>query len=75
MNKQMYECSSSVGNIGKYSLYKPNTSLFRTEQLIIILWTLHLYVATFQQHLYMEYISLSWYGILELVVLIKIFFL
>ena len=31
------------------------------------LWTVHLYVATFQQHLYMEYISLSWSDIPELV--------
>ena len=30
-------------------------------------WTLHLNVAIFQQHLYMEYISLSWYDIPELV--------
>jgi len=27
----------------------------------------HLYVATLQQHLHMEYISLSWYDIPELV--------
>jgi hypothetical protein len=32
------------------------------------LWTFHLYVATFQQHLYNEYISLSWFDIQELVV-------
>ena len=31
----------------------------------------HLYVATFQQHLYMEYISLRWYDIPELVFLIN----
>ena len=36
------------------------------------LWTFHLYVAIFQQHLYMEYISLSWYDIPELVVPIMI---
>jgi hypothetical protein len=36
------------------------------------LWTFHLYVATFQQHLLMKYISLSWYNIPELVVPIKI---
>jgi hypothetical protein len=28
---------------------------------IFPLWTFHLYVATFQQHLHMEYISLRWY--------------
>jgi hypothetical protein len=27
---------------------------------IFPLWTFNLYVATFQLHLYMEYISLSW---------------
>jgi hypothetical protein len=37
------------------------------------LWTFHLYVVTFQQHLHMEYISLSWYAIPELVVPIRIF--
>jgi hypothetical protein len=26
------------------------------------LWAFHLYVATFQQHLHMEYLSLSWYA-------------
>jgi hypothetical protein len=36
------------------------------------LWTLHLYVATFQQHLHMEYVSLSWYGIPEFLVPITI---
>ena len=34
--------------------------------------TFHLYVATFQQHLRMGYISLSWYDILALVVPIRI---
>jgi len=38
---------------------------------IFLLWTFHLYVATFQQHLHMEYISLSWYDILELVVPVR----
>ena len=32
----------------------------------------NLYVATFQQHLHMGYIALSWYNILEFVVPIKI---
>ena len=32
----------------------------------------HWYVATFQQHLHMEYISLSWYDIPEIVVPIRI---
>jgi hypothetical protein len=39
---------------------------------IFPLWTFHSYVATFQQHLHMEYASLSWYDIPELVVPIKI---
>jgi hypothetical protein len=34
--------------------------------------TFHLYVATFQQHLHVEYISLSCYDIPELVVPIRI---
>jgi hypothetical protein len=32
------------------------------------------YVATFQQHLHMEYISLSWYNIPELVLSLRMFF-
>ena len=36
------------------------------------LLTFHLYVATFQQHLHMEYISLRWYDNSELVVPIRI---
>ena len=45
-----------------------------TKEMISIfpLWTFHLYVATLQQHLHMEYISLSWYDIPELVVPIMI---
>ena len=39
---------------------------------IFPLWTFHLYVATFQQPLYMEYISLRWYDIPELVIPIRI---
>ena len=39
---------------------------------IFQLWTFHLYVATFQQHLHMEYISLRWYDIPDLVIPIKI---
>ena len=40
-----------------------------TKEMISIFpsWTFHSYVATFQQHLHMEYISLSWNDILELV--------
>ena len=38
----------------------------RTMISIFQLWTFHLYVAVFQQHLHMEYISLSWYDIPEL---------
>ena len=40
---------------------------------IFPLWTFHLYVASFQQHMHMEYISLSWYNIPELMVPIRIF--
>jgi hypothetical protein len=36
------------------------------------LGTFNLYVATFQQHLHIEYISPSWYDITELVVPIRI---
>jgi hypothetical protein len=32
------------------------------------LWTFHSYVAAFQQHMHMEYISLSWYVIPQFVV-------
>jgi hypothetical protein len=39
---------------------------------IFPLWTFHLYIATFQQYLHMEYISLRWYDIPELVVPIRI---
>jgi len=42
---------------------------------IFQLWTFRLYVATFQQHLHMQYISLSWYDIPELMVPIRIFLL
>ena len=47
---------------------------FTTKEMISIfpLWTFHLYVVTLQQHLHMEYISLSWYDIPELVVNIRI---
>jgi hypothetical protein len=47
---------------------------FTTKKIISIfpLWTFHLYVAAFQQHLHMEYIYLSWYDIPELVVPIRI---
>ena len=38
---------------------------------IFPLWTFHLYVATFQQHLHMAYIYLSWYDIPEHVVPIR----
>ena len=54
----------------------PNTIIesITTEEIISIspLWTFHLYVATFQLHLHMDYISLSWYDIPELVVPIRI---
>jgi hypothetical protein len=39
---------------------------------IFPLWIFNLYVATFQQHLHMEYISLSWFDIPELMVAIMI---
>ena len=46
---------------------------FTTKEMISIfpLWTFHLYVATFKQHLHMEDISLSWYDIPEFVVPIR----
>ena len=48
---------------------------FTTKEMASIfpLWTFHLYVARSQQHLYMEYISRSWYDIPELVVPIIFF--
>ena len=47
---------------------------FTTKEMISIftLWIFHLYIATFLQHLHMEYISLSWYDTPELVVPISI---
>jgi len=44
--------------------------LFTTKEMFSIfsLWTFHLYVATFQQHLYMEFIILSWSDCLRLLV-------
>jgi hypothetical protein len=46
----------------------------RTKQMVSIfpLWTFHLYVSTIQQHLHMEYISLSWYHIPEFVASIMV---
>jgi hypothetical protein len=45
------------------------SELFRLSGIILTeLWTLHLYVATFHQHLHTEYISLSWNDIPDLVV-------
>ena len=44
---------------------KKVTEIAQTSEMISIfpLWTFHLYVATFQQHLHMEYISqLFWYS-------------
>jgi hypothetical protein len=40
---------------------------------LLQLWTVYLYVSTFQQNLYMEYISLSWSYIPEIVVPIMMF--
>jgi len=47
-----------------------NKVYITTKEMISIfsLRTFHLYVATLQQHPHMEYISLSWYEISELVV-------
>jgi len=47
---------------------------FTTKEMIWFFpfWTFHLYVAIFQQHLHMEYISLSWSNIPELVFPIRI---
>jgi hypothetical protein len=56
-------------------LFSPTCSFIRmTKEMISIyqLWTFQLYVATFQQRLHMEYISLSCTDILELVVPIRI---
>jgi len=39
---------------------------------IVPLWTFQWYLATFQQHLHMEYISLRWYDIPELVLVVTI---
>ena len=39
---------------------------------IFLLWTFHLYIAPFQQHLHMEYLYLRWYDIPELVAPIRI---
>jgi hypothetical protein len=39
---------------------------------IFLLWIFHLYLATFEQHLQLEYISVSWYDIPERVVPIRI---
>ena len=45
------------------------SELFRLSGIILTeLWTLHLYIATFHQHLHTEYISLSWNDIPDLVV-------
>jgi hypothetical protein len=43
---------------------------FTTKNIISIfpLWTFHLYIATFQQHMHMEYIFLSWSDISNIVV-------
>ena len=40
--------------------------------LILPLWTFHVYVETYQQHLHIDHLSLSWYDIPELVVLIRV---
>ena len=47
-----------------------NEPNFTTKEMISIfsLWTIHLYEATFQQHLHMECISFRWSDIPELVV-------
>jgi hypothetical protein len=39
----------------------------KRDYFIFPLWTFYLFVATFQQRLHMEYISLSWYDIPEFV--------
>ena len=55
------------------SEWRLRTKLYDKEIISIYpLWTFHLYVATFQQHLHMEYISLSWCDISEFVVPIRI---
>ena len=61
---------------GRFAMWQwgvvKNETLRQEMILIFPLWTFHLYVATFQQHLHMEYISLSWYDIPELLVSIRI---
>jgi len=59
--------------VQKVSLYLEIDSDRRLRTMISIfqLGTFHLYVAAFQQHLHMEYISLSWYDIPELLVHIR----
>ena len=56
--RSCYSCSTlcipqSVKFIRHLYIYPEMISIFP-------LWTFHLYVATFQQHLHMEYTSLSW---------------
>jgi hypothetical protein len=43
--------------------YSERNRSYQDSSIIVLLYTFHLYVATFQQHLYIEYISLSKYNI------------
>ena len=58
----------------KWNVSSGYERIFTTKEMISIfpLCRFHSYVAIFQQHLHMEYISLSWYDIPELVVPIRI---
>jgi hypothetical protein len=72
--KSAYQLDEKYQNKSKHQLKGGQEQNFTTKEMISMfpLWTFHSYVATFQQHLHMEYISLSWYDILELVVPIRI---
>jgi len=60
--KYMYKCLLSIGF--RTREFDENQSHFAQ--------TLYLYVVTFQIHLHMEYLSISWYDIAGLVVPIMI---
>ena len=73
-NISIYQLQTSASFLDLLFQIDSEAQLRTTKNIISIfpLWTYHLYVATFQQHLQMEYISLSWYDIRELVGHIKI---
>ena len=64
-------CNSFIISLLHVSIYNNFFYLnYTTKEIssIFPFWTFHLYVAIFQQHLYMEYISISWSDIPELVI-------